>query len=114
MKDWDAVVAAGLALPGVEHGTSYGRPALKKRGRVIAGTTAPDQGSFVLHVDAEEKQILLDTDPERFWQTDHYVGWPAVLVRYGPDRDDRVALLLRRAWWDRATVAERKAAGDRP
>lgn len=114
MRDWAAVVAAGTALPGVELATSYGRPALKKRGKTIAATTSPVDDSFVLHVADEEKQLLLDTAPDRFWQTDHYVGWPVVLVRYGPDADERVATLIARAWWDRATVAERKAAGNRP
>lgn len=114
MRDWDAVVAAGLALPGVEPGTSYGKPALKHRGRMLAATTAPDPGSFVLHVALPEKEVLLETDPDTFWQTDHYQGWPAVLVRYGMPASERIALLLARAWWDRATAAQRKAFGDRP
>ena len=81
MKDWDAVVATGLALPGVELGTTYGQPALKVRGKMIAATTAPEPGSFVLHVSEDEKAVLIETDPETFWETDHYRGWPAVLVR---------------------------------
>ena len=114
MKDWDSVVAVGLALPGVEAGTSYGRPALKFRGKMLAATTAPDSASFVLHVACEEKEVLIETDPETFWETDHYRGWPAILVRYGTPASDRIALLLARAWWDRATAALRKEFGDRP
>jgi len=114
MRDWDAVVAAGLVLPGVERGTSYGMPALRMRGRTLAGTTAPAPDSFVLHVALEEKAVLIATDPDTFWETDHYRGWPAVLVRYGTPAADRVALLLARAWWDRATRLRRKGYGDRP
>jgi len=113
MKDWSAVIAAVTQLPGVEQGTSYGHPALKMRGKPIAATTGPD-GSFVLHVTAEDKEVLLETDPDTFWQTDHYRGWPAVLVRYGTPAANRVATLLARAWWDRATVAQRRAFGKRP
>jgi hypothetical protein len=113
MKDWTAVIAATATLPGVEQGTSYGRPALKVRGKTIAGTTGPD-GSFVLHVALTDKELLIETDPDTFWETDHYRGWPAVLVRYGTPATDRIATLLARAWWDRATVAQRKAYGDRP
>jgi len=113
MKDWTAVVAATAPLPDVERATSYGRPALKVRGRPIAGTTGPD-GSFVLHVTPEDKALLLETDPDTFWQTDHYRGWPAVLVRYGTPAGDRIATLLARAWWDRATVAQRRTFGERP
>ncbi|MFD1786966.1 MmcQ/YjbR family DNA-binding protein [Sphingomonas floccifaciens] len=114
MKDWDAVVAHALTLPGVEVGTAYGRPALKVRGKTIAGTTSPDPGSFVLHTTADEKTVLLETDPATFWQTTHYDGWPVVLVRYGSDAVGRIVLLIERAWWDRASKAQRMAYGERP
>ena len=113
MKDWPAVVAAAAHLPGVEQATSYGRPALKVRGKVIAATTGPD-GSFVLHLPLAEKEVLIDTDPATFWETDHYRGWPAVLVRYGTPATDRIATLLARAWWDRTPAARRRAFGERP
>lgn len=102
MKDWSSVVAVGIALPGVEQGISYGKPALRFRERTLAATTAPDPGSFVLHVAVEEKDWLLERDPATFWQTEHYRDWPAILVRYGGDAD-LVAMLLACAWWDRAT-----------
>ncbi len=108
------VVGVGLMLPGVELGTSYGQPALRFRGRTLAGTTAPDPGSFVLHVPPAEKEVLLDTDPATFWQTDHYRDWPAILVRYGTGAGDRIARLLERAWWDRATARQRLDRGERP
>lgn len=114
MKDWDAVVKACAALPGVEQGTSYGKPALKFRGKTLAATKAPDPDSFVLHVTTEDKDVLIATDPATFWQTDHYRGWPAILVRYGHDASDRIALLLARAWWDQATKAQRLSFGPRP
>ncbi len=114
MRDWAEVVAIGGALPGVEQGSSYGQPALRFRGKTLAGTTAPDPGSFVLHVAGGEKDMLIATDPATFWETDHYRGWPVVLVRYGTGAGDRIATLLCRAWWDRATIAQRKAWGARP
>jgi len=114
MKDWAAVVATGLALPGVEQGSRYGRPALLFRGRMLAATTAPDPASFVLHVTLPDKEVLIDTDPATFWETDHYRGWPAVLVRYGTTATGRIATLLARAWWDRATIAQRRGYGERP
>lgn len=114
MKDWAAVVDAGTALDGVEEGKSYGKPALTFRGKVLAATTAPDSGSFVLHVAIGEKEVLIETDPTTFWESDHYRGWPAVLVRYGSNASERVTLLLARAHWDRATIAQRKQLGSRP
>ena len=114
MRNWAAVVEAGTALPGVEQGTSYGRPALRFRGRTLAAATAPEPGSFVLHVAADEKEVLIETDPATFWETDHYRGWPAVLVRYGGDASERITILLTRAWWDRATLSQRSKLGRRP
>lgn len=114
MQDWAAVTAAAFVLPGVEIGTAYGMPALRFRNRTLASCTAPDPGSFVLRVAVADKEALLATDPATFWETDHYRGWPAILVRFGTPATDRVALLLHRAWWDAATVAQRRAYGERP
>lgn len=114
MEDWSAVLEMGLALPGTELGTAYGKPALKLRGKVIASNTSPDPDSFVLRVTIEEKEALIETDPATFWETDHYRGWPAILVRYATPASDRIATLFARAWWDRATSAQRKNFGERP
>jgi hypothetical protein len=114
MKNWAAVVDAGTALDGVEEGTSYGKPALKFQGKMLAATTAPTPDSFVLHVAIEKKEVLIETDPTTFWETDHYGGWPAVLVRYGSNATERIILLLARACWDRATIAQRIHFGSRP
>lgn len=114
MKDWDDVVAFALTLPDVEQGTTYGKPAVKLRGKMLAATTAPDAGSFVLHSALVEKEVLMETDPATFWETDHYRGWPAVLVRYGTPPRERIELALHRAWWDRASARQRRDAGERP
>jgi hypothetical protein len=55
--------------------------ALRFRERTLAATTAPDPGSFVLHVAVEEKDWLLERGPATFWQTDQHRDWPAILVR---------------------------------
>jgi hypothetical protein len=34
-------------------------------------------GSFALHIGADTKLMLLETDPTTLWQTPHYEGWPA-------------------------------------
>jgi hypothetical protein len=57
---------------------------------------------------------LPDTDLESFWQTPHYEGWPGLLVRFASRDAERVRLVITRAWWDKASKAQRKAFGDRP
>lgn len=110
MIDWDALVAFGLTLPGAELGTSYGHPALKVRGKTFASLSR-EPGSFHVLSPHEEKAVLIETDPDTFWQTPHYHNWPGLLVRYGSADPDRVAAVVERAWWDRASKAQR---GDRP
>lgn len=54
------------------------------------------------------------TDPDTFWESPHYSGWPAVLVRFGSQECERIELVIRRAWWDRASGTQRKEFGPRP
>lgn len=104
---WDDIVAIGLALPGVEVGTSYGTPALKVRGQMLATMGKPPM-HFVLSATLDEVDVLMLTEPDVFFQTPHYVGWPAVLVRYQSADPERVAILIERAWERRAPASLRK------
>lgn len=105
MIDWTAVVAIGRALPGVDLGTSYGRPALKLRGKMLAaGGKAEDH--FVVSATLDEIEMLKVTEPGCFFQTPHYEGWPAVLVRYAEADPERIALLVERAWERGASRAQ--------
>lgn len=98
LDDWDAVFAFACALPGAEAGAYYGHPAVKAsaNGRAVV-TPSREPGNFVLHIDKERKAMLIDIDPDRFWQTAHFERWPALLVRYGPDDDGLVASWIERA-----------------
>ena len=107
---WETIVAVGLNLPGTELGTSYGRPAIKVRGKMIScGGKADDH--FVLSATLDEIEMLKDTDPACFYQTPHYEGWPAVLVRYAAADSERIAALIERAWERQASKAMVKARG---
>jgi hypothetical protein len=73
-----------------------------------------ERGSFAVMAPVEEKELMMETDPETFWETDHYRGYPAVLVRFGSAERDRIENVIRRAWWDRLTKAQQKDFGPRP
>ena len=107
-------MAFAMALPGAECSTSYGRPAVKVRGKAFV-YPGREKGSFAISSPLEEKELLIETDQETFWETDHYRGWPAVLVRYGSPSRERIETVIERAWWDRASKAQRTArGGERP
>lgn len=113
MKDWSDAVVFALTLPETELSTSYGKPAVKVRGKAFM-FTGREEGSFAASSPLPEKELLIETDPETFWETDHYRGWPAVLVRYRSADRERVESVIARAWWDKAPRALRKNFGERP
>jgi hypothetical protein len=111
--DWEAVVGFASTLPGVERAPYYGTPCPKVNGKPFVAPSRAEN-SFCLYVAKSEKDVLLESDPETFWQTGHFLNYPAVLARYGTDAGARIALYLRRAWWDRATKDQRAEFGERP
>ena len=64
------------AVPGVEEGTSYGTPAWRHRGKLLA-RLHQDGESIVLKIGGATRDHLLQT----FFITDHYIGCPMVLAR---------------------------------
>ncbi len=91
------VCALALALPGVEEGTSYGTPALKVKGKFLS-RLKEDGESIVVRVGFDVRDVLMAADPETFYITDHYRGYPAVLVRLSRVRRDDLRGLLEEAW----------------
>ena len=110
---WDCVIAFALTLPGTEPSTSWGAPTVRVRGKAFV-YPGREEGSFALASRLEEKDFLIETDPDTFWETDHYRGWPAVLVRFGSEDRERIETVIRRAWWDRLSKAQQKDFGERP
>ena len=112
MAAWEDVIALAERLPGVEVTTSYGRPAIKVRGKFMCALrTNPD--AFVFRVlDVADQEALVRGNPDDFFITPHYEGYPAVLVRFTVSRD-QLAELVEDAWRLRAPkrlVAEYDAA----
>ena len=89
MADWDTVREIAGSFPGAEESTTYGQPAFKVGGKLFAWMS-PDRaaaGALALRVDPDEKLVLIETFPDRYFQTAHYHGHPILLVhmeRIGP------------------------------
>jgi hypothetical protein len=83
-------------LPNVTEGTSYGTAAFRV-GKSLFARFWEDGETLVLKVDLLERDILLAAEPDIFFLTDHYRGYPWVLVRLARVESARLDALLRSA-----------------
>ena len=97
MADGDTYRRLLLALPEVEEGTGHGRPAWRVRGRFFAGLWQ-DGETAVVKVDKGEEQLLMEAEPEIFYETPHYEGWGYFLVRLSAIDADELAEVVEDAW----------------
>ncbi len=105
MSNQEDVRRIALTLPEVvQDGEGY-----RVKGKLIAWTylerVAPKQprlpqpNVLAVRVNGEgEKQLLLKSDPDKFFTTAHYNGYPAILVRLPEIENDELTELITDAW----------------
>jgi hypothetical protein len=116
MATWDDVARICLALPETVESTSYGGRAWKVRGKgfvwerplrrrdldelgdaaprgPVLGATVPDEGA---------KRALIAEQPDVYFTTSHFDGFPAVLVRLDAIDETGLTELAGEAWACRA------------
>ncbi len=106
----DQMFACALEQPGAEDSTLHGGRCVRVRGHWIVNESR-EADALALALDLETLAFLMETEPETYFQTPHYQGWPAVLVRYAVADDDRLREQIEKAWARRATQAQRRARG---
>jgi len=97
-KTYELICALALKLPGVELGTSYGTPAIKVKGKLMARLRSEAEGGLALRCDFLERQMLLQAAPEAFYLTPHYQDYPMILIKLDEVRTDALPDLIERAW----------------
>jgi hypothetical protein len=98
MTDWETVRAIASRLPEAEeeHGP---RPAFRVRGKLFAWTARErDGGGLGVRVDREEKHLLLQSNPEAYFSSPHYEGYPAIQIRLELIGEDELRDRLEDAW----------------
>ena len=117
MATWDDVRRLALALPGASERESRGLAQWVVSGRLFVwerplrrsdlealGDRTPDGpilGARVEHVGA--KKALLADDPDVFFTTPHFDGYPAILVRLDRIGLDDLHEVVVEAWLNRAS-----------
>ena len=121
MASWEDVAALALALPEVAEEPSYGERAWKVRKKTFAwerplrpkevealggfepeGEAPSGEILGVRVADEEAKQALLSSEPEIYFTTSHFDGYPAVLVRLERIGREELEEALLEAWLAKA------------
>jgi hypothetical protein len=98
---FDTVRQIGRELPDVEEGTTYGSPALKVRGKLLACVAihrSAEPNTLAVRIDFDQRAELIAADPSTYYLTDHYVNYAAVLVRLSSIHLDALRDLLKDSW----------------
>ena len=92
------VRAIAATLPGVEEGPFFATSAFRL-GKKFLARVHEDGVSLVLKVRPDVRDMLMSSEPETFYITDHYRGYPEyVLARLARVRRDVVAELMEAEW----------------
>lgn len=98
-----------MSFPGAEAGTSYGLPSWKVRGKFFTRVRSEDDSAVLQCVPVDEREMLMEAEPDTFHFTDHYRGYPIVLARLATLDPGQARAFLERRWRQLATKAMEKA-----
>jgi len=107
---FDAVREMALEMKDVEAATAYGAPAVKVNGNILASVPvnkSAEPNSAVFRIDFELRSSLIEAKPDIYYVTEHYAGYPTVLVRLSRISRGELRELLGLSW---SFVASKKAA----
>jgi hypothetical protein len=113
---WDDVRRIALALPETSERPAYGSAAWRVRDKLFVwerplrkkeldelGAAAPDGPILGARVeDLVAKEALLADEPELYFTTAHFDGYPSVLVRLERIGEEDLRELIAEAWLSRA------------
>ena len=98
MVDWETVREIALSFPEVEE-SGGGRVAFRVRGKLFAWAARErDGGGLAIRVEGDEKQLILDSDPDVYFTSPHYDGWPGVQIRLEQIDREELRMRLEDAW----------------
>jgi hypothetical protein len=99
MATEDDVRAIALSLPGTTEEQWYRTPSYKVRGKGFLRLRTEAEGGLVVFVsDLGEKEALLAGNPDAFFTTSHYDGYPVVLVNLDKIDHDELRELITDSW----------------
>ena len=105
-----------LGFPGASEGTSYGQPSFLVNKKFFTRLRREDASLVLLEVSFDEREMLIEAEPQTFHFTAHYKDYPAVLARVANLDAGQFRGFLERRWrkiapkkvvkeWDAARAA---------
>lgn len=95
--DYAEIVRIGCGFDGVVEAVTYGTPSLKVGKAFLLRLREP--GILALRrTGLDERDMLIEADPEMFFITDHYRDYPYVLARLDRLTGPRFAALFEPVW----------------
>ena len=70
-----------MSFPGVEDGKSSGKPAVLVNGKFLTRVRVADKSAVFTGVHFDEREMLIECEPQTFFFVAHYKDYPAVLAR---------------------------------
>jgi hypothetical protein len=102
MPTWEDVEAIGLRYPGVEAASWFGTPGLRVGGKGMCRVRTNPDALVIRVLDLGDREALLKGQPDVFFTTPHYDGYPYVLVRLDAVDPAQLEELVEDAWRIRA------------
>ena len=100
----DDVHEIAIGFPGVEEGRSYGTRAWRVGKKFMMRAKERMDDVLVVGVDnLDEKELLLEQAPDLYFTTDHYNGYPALLLRVNKMGKRELKAFIERSWRRAAT-----------
>ncbi len=102
MADESDVRELALALPETTEKPSYGTPGFRVKDRLFARMHDLPDTLVVWVADMAEKEALLATAPDTYFETPHYDGYPMVLVHLATIELEELGEVITESWRARA------------
>lgn len=91
-----------LALPETTEQPSYGMPSWRVRDKAFARIHEQGDALVLWCADESEKHAIIAGEPDKFFTTPHYDGYPLVLVRFAAIDLGELTELITESWCLRA------------
>jgi hypothetical protein len=99
-----------LSLPETTEQAWYGTPGFRVKGKGFLRIRSNDEGGLLVFVaDLGEKEMLLASDPRKFFTTPHYDGYPSVLINLPAIGVRELRELITESWCLKAPAKVLKA-----